>query len=651
MTKTRDEINLDRRAIVTGLATVGAVSYIAPTANAQVTEKARDEGPASSSSEPPAGAAAHERTVPPDAPLLEGRRPGSDFLVDVIKSLDIDYFAANPGSSFRGLHESLVNYGGNRKPELLTCLHEEISVGIAHGYARASGKPMGVMMHATVGVQHGSMAIYNAFCDRAPMLMISANLANGAHRRPNIEWLHSAQDGAAIVRDFTKWDDQPGSLPHAAESLVRGYRLSTAVPQGPVLVVLDGDLQEEPIEKPEHLKVPRLAPNVPPVADAAALDELAQLLIGAESPVILADRYARGEAGVASLIQLAELLGAAVCDLGARFNFPNTHPLNHSGRMRSAIASADVILALEPTDLWGALGRLYDQNVRTEVEGVSSNAKIASIALDNVILRSNFQDFGRYRAVDLAITADAERSIPLLIERVNARIDANARTKANARAAELKTAYQALRQRDREAARVAWDVSPITTGRLCLELWEVIKNEDWALPCLTYWVSQWPQRLWDMTKPQHYTGSLGAGGIGGALSGAVGAALAHREHGRITVNIQPDGDFMYGPGALWTAAHHKIPLLTVMHNNRAYHQEIMHVQRMAARNERGLERVRIGSEITNPDIDYAQMARSMGVWAVGPITDPDKLRPALLKALAVVKRGEPALVDVVTQPR
>ena len=137
-------------------------------------------------------------------------------MVDVLKSLGIEYICSNPGSSFRALHESVVNYGGNRNPEFLTCCHEESAVGMAHGYAKIEGKPLAVFAHGTVGLQHAAMAIYNAYCDRVPVYVIFGNLANAVNRRPGVEWAHSVQDGASLVRDFVKWDDAPASLTHFA---------------------------------------------------------------------------------------------------------------------------------------------------------------------------------------------------------------------------------------------------------------------------------------------------------------------------------------------------------------------------------------------------------------------------------------------------
>jgi thiamine pyrophosphate-dependent acetolactate synthase large subunit-like protein len=206
-------------------------------------------------------------------------------------------------------------------------------------------------------------------------------------------------------------------------------------------------------------------------------------------------------------------------------------------------------------------------------------------------------------------------------------------------------------ERDLEQAASGWDASPISTGRLSAELWNCIRHEDWSLVSDATFVSSWPLRLWDFTKHHQYIGWSGAYGIGYGAPAAVGAALANRKHGRLTVNIQCDGDLQYAPAVLWTAAHHRIPLLTVMHNNRSYHQERMFVTDMAARANRDVSRSGIGNDLNDPFIDHVALAKAYGVAGIGPVEHPRDLAPALKQAVDIVKRGEPALVDVITQGR
>jgi thiamine pyrophosphate-dependent acetolactate synthase large subunit-like protein len=595
---------------------------------------------------------ADEVEEPSDAEVLTTDRSGSDFMVDVLKSLGLEYVAANPGSSFRCLHESVINYGGNHAPEFLTCCHEESAVGIAHGYAKIEGKPMAVFAHSTVGLQHAAMAIFNAYCDRVPVYIVLGNTIDATMRRPGVEWDHSVQDAAAMVRDYIKWDDLPASLPHFAESAVRAYKIAMTPPMMPVLLVVDSELQEHPVAENAGLRVPKLTLATPPQGDSGAVGEAAKLLVGAENPVIVVDRTARTPAGVTLLVELAETLQAPVVDQAGRMNFPTRHELNHSGRGRELVANADVILGLELTDFWGTVHSYRDQLHRSSQSIIDRTTKLISITATDLYMKGNYQDFQRYPEVDLAIAADAEATLPSLIEANKRLLTADRKRVLDDRRKKFAEAQQVLLEQARVEATYAWDASPISTARLSAELWGQIKDKDWSLVSdVAPGMSNWPLRLWAFDKHYQFIGGAGGYGVGYGAPAAVGAALANRKHGRLSVNIQCDGDLMYAPGVLWTAAHHQIPLLNIMHNNRAYHQEVMHIQRMGNRHNRGVDRAHVGTTIDHPNIDFAKLAQSMGLYAEGPVTDPKDLGPAIDRAIAAVERGEPALVDVVTQPR
>ncbi len=642
--KKSSRTSVSRRRFLKGAAVGAAAVAASPVTSAQQSAPPATSGAPRLSREAEVG-------TPADLEVMTTDRPGSDFMVDVIKALGIEYVCANPGSSFRSLHESIVSYGGNAHPELLTCCHEESSVAMAHGYAKIDGKPLGVMLHSNVGLQHASMAIFNAYCDRVPVFLIVGNSLDAAMRRPGVEWIHSAHDVAAMVRDFVKWDDVPISLTHFAESAVRGYKIAMTPPMMPVLIVADGDLQEKPVESGSTLRVPRLPTIGPPQGDLAAVAEAGRLLVAAERPVLVADRAARTPAGLARLVELAELLQAPVVDQGGRLNFPNRHPLNHSEAARAQIANADVIVGFELTDFWGTVNAYRDQLHRTSRPVTRNGVRLISITAGDLYVKGNHQDIERYPEVDLAIAADAEATLPALIDVVKRLLTDDRKRTFRERGASLAVERQRLLDRARDAAAHGWDASPISTARLCAELWGQIKDSDWSLVSDASFVSTWPQRLWNFDQHYRFIGASGGYGVGYGAPAALGAALANRQRGRLSVAIQNDGDLMYAPGILWTAAHHRIPLLSVMHNNRAYHQETMHLVRMASRHQRGIERSDVGTTLQDPNIDYAKLAQSMGVYAEGPITDPKSLGPAIGRALAVVRRGEPALVDVVTQPR
>jgi thiamine pyrophosphate-dependent acetolactate synthase large subunit-like protein len=568
-------------------------------------------------------------------------RSGSDFMVDVIKTLGFEYVAANPGSSYRGIHESLINYGGNKNPEFITCCHEESSVHMAQGYAQVEGKPMLVLAHSTVGLQHASMGIYDAWGGRTPVFIMIGNTLDANERRPGVEWFHSAQDAVAMVRDYTKWDDCPISLQAFAESAVRAYRISMTPPREPVVLVLDSTLMESPIPKDAALRIPKLTLDGPPQGDSGSVMETAKLLVAAENPVLIAGDFVNSEAGMQNLIEFAEALQIPVIDQGR--NFPSRHPLNQMGG-RALIPQADVILGLQVVDYWAAVHASSDipRGYRSITK---AGAKLINISSLDLFTKSNYQDFQRFQEFDISMAADPEITLPALTEAVKRLTTDDRRRLFQDRRAKLAAANERALERARVEATYGWDSSPISIARLSAEVWNAIKNEDWA-GGLYFDYTQW-------NYDKYYQRPRGASsqGAGDKAPLAIGAALAHRKHGRLYVNLQKDGDLMYAPGVLWTAAHHKIPLLNVMFNNRAYHQEVMHIQRMANWHQRGIENAGIGTTLTNPNIDFAKVAQGLGWYAEGPITDPKDLGPALKRAVAVVKRGEPALLDTVTQPR
>jgi thiamine pyrophosphate-dependent acetolactate synthase large subunit-like protein len=571
-------------------------------------------------------------------------------MVDVLRSLKFDYLATNPASSCRGIHESLINYGNNEKPEMLTVMHEESGTGMAHGYAKVAGKPMALLFHGTVGLQHATMALYNAWCDRVPLLLMVGNHPDAASRPPGVPTTHSAQDPLSLVRDFTKWDDQPASLQAYAEAMVRAYKIAMTPPMEPVCISLDAHLQEHP-QNGEVLSIPKLTLTAPPQGDANAVREAAKLLANAERPVIVADRAARSANGMRSVVALAELLQAPVVDQGGRHNMPTSHYLNQSGRAGPLVGQADVVLALELTDLWGTLNTFTDNVQGTRTSRLKAGAKVINLGVGDLYIRANYQDFQRFAEADVSIGADAETTLPALIEAVKIELSPERRATNAKRADDLRKAFMQGKERGAAAATLGWDSSPVTTARLSAEIWAAIRNENWALVSADGFVSRWPHRLWNIDQHHQFIGGSGGSGVGYGLPAAVGAALGHKSEGRLVVNIQNDGDLMYAPGALWTAVHHKIPLLTVMHNNRAYHQEVMHVQRVGNWRNRGVDRAHIGTTIRDPNIDYAKLAQSMGMLGIGPIEDPKDLAPALKRAVEVVKAGDPVLIDVVTEPR
>ncbi len=592
-----------------------------------------------------------------DSPL--GGRAGSDFMVDVIKSLGIEYCYANPASSYRGIHESLINYGKNTMPEFITCMHEESAIAMAHGYFKVAGKPAMSLCHGVVGLMHGTMAIYNAWVDRAPVIVVGGTDLDASNRPPGVPTIHSGQDINALVRDFTKWDDTPVSLPHFAQSFVRAYKFAMTPPYEPVMLALDAELQEMPVQERERnrLIIPKYTPPSPPQADVAALRETAKLLVNAQNPVIVADRVARTPDGLKHLVELAELLQAPVVNQRGRMNFPNSHHLAQPpGQL---YAQADVILGLEVGDFWNVVNSFTD-NADNEGLGLQrrrakTDAKLITINSVELNEKSNYQDFQRFQPVDIAMVGDAEASLPSLIEAVKMEITGEKQAAYEKRGEAFKKAKAAAEERSLQAAAVGWDAAPITTARLSAELWGAVKDHDWALVAASNGTSGWPERFFKIDKHYQWIGGSGGAGQGYGIPAAVGAAHAHKAFGRLAVAIVGDGDSMYAPGALWTAVRHQIPLVAIIHNNRGYHQEVMHVQRLSNRRNRlanyGKDFGPVGTRIENPNIDYAALAKSMGMQSFGPVTDPSEIGATLKKAVQVAKAGEPVLVDAVMQPR
>jgi acetolactate synthase-1/2/3 large subunit len=576
-------------------------------------------------------------------------RYGSDVVVDLLQSYGIRYASLNPGSSFRGLHDSLVNHGGN-SPEMLVCPHEKVAVGLAHGYAKASGEPMAVIVHDVVGLLHGAMGIYYASIDRAPMLVLGgAGPMDTTRRRPNIDWIHSANVQGNAVRDFTKWDDQPATISSIPESIARAMRVSTSEPAGPVYVALDAGLQED--EVPDDLVLPdvaRFSTPTPIGADPAALRRLAELLVAAERPVIVPGYVGRDPAAFDRLVELAETLGAGVIDTGIRLNFPNRHPLNVTGS--DAIDEADLVCFVDVKDM-GKPTQQLESTTRTIRSRIPEGARVVDLGFNEIGISAWSHDFAQLLPTDMQVTADAAAALPELLRVVRELIAGDGDPRRDARARrrdELGALHDRTWASWDERARASAGESPVATSRLAQEVGDAIRDHDWVLTAGT--ASDWALRMWDFDRPYRHAGrSLGtATQIGISL----GVALAHRDAGRLVVDLQPDGDLMFDLGALWVASYHRIPMLVVMFNNRAYYNDWEHQDRMAKQRGTPLENTWIGMEIDRPAPDFAGVARALGWHAEGPIDDPDAVGGAIRRAVDVVTdSGTPALVDVVTQPR
>jgi acetolactate synthase I/II/III large subunit len=631
-----------RRGFLTGIATAAASAAALtriPASDLEAAQRGEPNPPV-----PPPSPAQVDRDAgsvrPPARPAPGERavvRPGSDLMVQVLKDLRIEYVALNPGSTFEGLQESIINYGTppNSMPELITSLHEESAVTMAHGYAKATGRPMCALLHGTIGVQHAAMSIYQAYYDRTPVLLI-------AGRDLGFIAAHSANDMAGMVRSFTKWDAQPKTLEESLTAIQHAYNEAITPPCGPTMVVIDIDLQKE---EAHDLKVPSYAaPHIAGI-DPSEAREIARALLESQSPRITVGRL-RTPDGVRLAVQLAELTGASTSTAATQgpMSFPQRHPLCGPG----ASETYDYVLGLEAP---AAHVSLTGPALSTLLARDTAKIGFGGIAPGVSRAGRGRGDAPRGRVIEV----DAEASLPVLIEEVRRQMTSDRQRSTQDRAGKHAIANQQARlealNKALEQKRAGWNSTPIATARIYAELWPLIVNEDWILASPSGFSGGHNGQLWDHDRPYSYLGSQGAGAMGYGAPASVGAALAAKSRGQIVINIQCDGDLNYAPGVLWTATHHQLPVLTVMHNNRAWHQELMFVEYMCGVRGRGGDRGHIGTTLRDPFIDYRMMAAGYGMAGEGPITDPAKLGAALKRGVASVKRGQPYLIDVITQPR
>ncbi len=568
---------------------------------------------------------------------------GSDLIVDLLQALGIEYFAYNPGTTFRGLHESLVNYSDGH-PEMVLCLHEEIAVAMAQGYGAAAGKPMAVGVHGIVGLEHAAMALYNAWCDKTPVMILGGAAPLDPHERRNRpDWLHAANVPGNLVRDLVKWDDYVVSSTGLVDSFVRAYRLAVEHPRGPVYICLDSQMQESlaipPVEIPPLGHLLAASPLYP---DPGILKRVATLLVKAERPIILADLMGRTPEAVASLRELAELLAIPVIDLGRRFNFPNNHPLDLKGDAANLISRADVILALDVEDLRGELLRGSAGNPPAP----ASKCQVIDISLRDLAIRSLVQDCQRFQPADITLMADTAAALPQLVGLCRKMAGKASPGGIRQRQERSQKRHDELRQEWRRQGESLSREEPIAMGWLLHEIWPAIKNEDWVLTSGHAALVEWARRLWVIDKPYQLIPAGGIG-LGRGMGVAMGAALANRKHDRLVINLQPDGDLLYTPQAIWTAASNRIPLVVVIYNNRCYGNSEYFFALTARSRGRNEETRGQGAYLDSPPVDFVSLARSFGAHAEGPITEPDKIAPAVKRAVKQARKNSgPAVVEV-----
>ena len=553
---------------------------------------------------------------------------GSDVIADALRALDIPYIALNPGASYRGLHDSLVNYLGNEKPQMLLCLHEEAAIAIAQGYAKVTGKAMAAAVQSNVGLMHGTMAIFNAWCDRMPMVILGATgPVDAVKRRPWIDWIHTSRDQGALVRGYTKWDDQPASPVAAREAILRANWIANTAPCGPTYINLDAEVQEMKLpDEVAPIDAKRYMPEIESAAPASIIAKAAELLRNAKSPVILSGRVSRSVEGWQARVALAERLGArVVTDQKVAASFPTNHPL-HAGapggtvlapEAQDAIRNADVIISLDWLDVAGCF-----KNVG------KVTAKVVQVSVDHRLHNGWSMDYQGLPPVDVFVDCTPDAAVPALLEA-------------------LGTGAPRPVAADKKEFPVPPPGGKLLVDHLSASLREAVGDRPTSL---THVSLSWNGASWHFKHPLDYLGSDGGGGVGGGPGISVGAALALKGSGRLAVAVCGDGDFMMGVTAIWTAAHYKIPLLFVVANNRSFFNDELHQERVARMRNRPVENRWIGQRISEPDIDIAGIARAQGAIGFGPVTTAAELPDVFAKAIAAVDAGNVVVVDVRVEP-
>ena len=565
-------------------------------------------------------------TPAPSEPSAE--RWGSDVIADTLRAMAIPYLALNPGASFRGLHDSLVNHLGNAAPEMLLCLHEEVAVAIAHGYAKVGGKMMGVVVHSNVGLMHATMAVFNAWCDRVPVLMLGATGPwDAARRRPWIDWIHTAADQGALVRDYTKWDNQPGSIPAAVEALLRAGQIAQTAPRGPVYVNLDAALQEQKMAALPSVPEPaRFAAPLAPPPPAAEVARAATMLSQAKKPVILCGRMSRDATDWQRRVALAEKLQARVIsDLKTGATFPTAHPqfVGPPGNFMApaacaALAGADVVLLLDWVDPGGAF---------KQAGGVPAGARVIQASLDSHVHRGWSMDSGSLAPADVFLLCEPDAAVAALLPQVSAR---------PAQAWPARQPLPPPANDDVVSIRAVAD--------------ELARHAPADEVCVVRLPLGWNGAYRDFHHPLDYLGADGGGGVGAGPGNIVGAALALRGTSRLAVGVIGDGDFLMANTTVWTAVHYGLGMLMVVCNNHSFFNDELHQERVAKERTRPVENKWIGQRMSEPAIDIAAMARSMGAEGFGPIRRAQDLGPAMRDALALARAGKTCVIDAWVAP-
>ena len=573
----------------------------------------------------------------------------SDVFVDVLDGLGVELVFLLPGSSYRGLHDSLVNYGRNDAPQMILATHEQIAVSMAHGYAKASGKAGVCILHNLVGLMNGSMGVYNAFGDHAPVVVLGGSGPLDPAGRRWIDWLHCANQQSDIVKSYTKWAEDSPTAQGIVDSIARAYKIASTPPTGPVYVTIDCGIQEEKMA--DGLTVPNFdhyAAAAPVAANPGALAQAAEMLVGAEMPMIVGGRFGIDPAVTKPLVELVELTGAAYQDDLAIVCFPTGHGQNLSGD-KSARRETDVLLAIDCRDVASMLDNYTGEKHEVGAGFGGGGRKVIDLSLNDMAQSSWTYYDGAQPPVDLQISAEPLFGMTQLIEAVKQRLDGDSAAvqRIAQRKAKLAERHDELRATQVKTAQTDWDQTPIKPARMVHEVWQAVKDRDWLLTVRNQ--SSFPEGIWQFDGAGQFLGTNGGGGVGYGPGAAVGAAIANRNSDKFCVAMLGDGDYVMSAGALWSAVHYRAPLLMVINNNTTWGNDEKHQLEVASMRGRPQENAWIGQRMLHPYIDHAMTARSYGAWAEGPVGDPNDLAGVIQRAVAEVDKGNVAVIEVATQ--
>lgn len=577
---------------------------------------------------------------------------GSDAMAEVLRGLGYRYAFLNPGSSYRGLHDSLINYNGNENPLAVLCSHEDIAVGMGHGYANAMGRSSLVILHDLVGLMHGVMAVYNAWCARSPVVVLGGSGPSDPKLRRAIDYLHSANVQGELIRPFVKWDDEATTVEGVLDGIVRANKIAQTGPQGPVYVSVDAGLQEEKLER--EIDLPELSavyyqPAQPSGANPEALKKAVDILLKAKNPIVTANRIGFNPKATKPLVALVEALGCMYIDDRGFVCFPSKHPQNLTGD-RSVMNEADVILGVDMFDLSNTVDA-YSSRVRGEQGAGAGGRKIIDLSQNDLAIRSWSRLGGMVAPTTVQVLADPIVGLEQMLAEVKTRIakDPALAKRLQARAKTIAARKAALFAKQQKTMKERWNEKPLSPHRLIGELWAAVKNKPWFLTLRNH--RNWPEGIWEFGGCGEFVGHSGGGGVGHGPGAMIGAAFAARDRGQFAVAICGDGDMQMSAGALWTAVHYKVPLLCIINNNLSWYNDEEHQGEVAKMRGRPPENAWIATSTHNPEVNFSDLAKGYGCWSEGPIKDPDELGPALKRAIKQVEAGKVAVLDVRCRPR